>query len=166
MIFESERLTFRPIDQGDLDNLFNVWGNREVMRFCGNVIVKEKVTQLIEYSCDQYDMYGNAIFALIKKDMFLGICGGVLDEDNPLHVEIIIHLVKEYQHKGYGTEALKAYISWLKDGKRATYIYASVHPDNHASINMIEKCGLIKCGFRQYEDTGFVDEPYYQLYIN
>ena len=163
MTFESKRLSFRPIEQGDTDELFNVWGNSETMRFCGGVITKEEIPQIIEYSCSQYNTYGNAVFAVIKSDKFLGICGGKLDEDDPFHVEIVIHLAEEYQHKGYGTEALKAYIAWLKAGKRATHIYASVHSDNRASLNMAKKCGLVQCGFRQYEDTGFVDEPYFEL---
>lgn len=166
MIFGSERLNFRPIDQGDTDELFNVWGNSETMCFCGGVITKEKIPQIIEYTCSQYNTYGNAVFAVIKNDRFLGICGGRLDEDDPFHVEVVIHLAKEYQHQGYGTEALKAYIAWLKAGKRATYIYASVHPDNQASLNMAKKCGLVQCGSRQYEDTGFVDEPYFELSLD
>ena len=76
------------------------------------------------------------------------------------------HLAGEYQHQGYGTEALKAYVEWLRAGKKATYIYASVHPDNQASLNMTKKCGLVQCGFRQYEDTGFVDEPYFELILD
>lgn len=163
MIFESERLSFRPIEQGDLDELFNVWGNSETMRFCGGVIMKEKIPQIIEYSCGQYEKYGNTVFALIKNNTLLGICGGNLDEDDPFHVEIVIHLAKEYGHQGYGTEALKAYIAWLKDGKKAKHIYASVHPDNQASLNMVKKCGFVQNGFVQYEDTGFVDEPYFEL---
>ena len=164
MIFESERLSFRLIELGDMEELFhNVWGNRETMRFCGGVISKEKIPQIIEYCRSQYDTYGNSIFAVVKNDKLLGICGGKLDEDDPLHVELVIHLAKEYQHQGYGTEALKAYVEWLKASKKATYIYASVHPDNQASLNMAKKCSLAQCGFRQYEDTGFVDEPYFEL---
>lgn len=164
MIFESERLSFRLIELGDMEELFhNVWGNRETMRFCGGVISKEKIPQIIEYCRSQYDTYGNSIFAVVKNDKLLGICGGKLDEDDPLHVELVIHLAKEYQHQGYGTEALKAYVEWLKTSKKATYIYASVHPDNQASLNMAKKCSLAHSGFRQYEDTGFVDEPYFEL---
>ena len=166
MIFESERLIFRPMEQGDLDDLFNVWGNIETMRFCGGAITKEQISQIIEHNCNQYNTYGNAVFAVIKNDKLLGICGGKLDEDDPFHVEVILHLAKEYQHLGYGTEALKAYIAWLKAGKRATSIYASVHPDNQASLSMAKKCGLVQCGFRQYEDTGFVNEPYFELNLN
>lgn len=147
MIFESERLSFRLIEKGDIDELFNnVWGNSEIMRFCGGAITKERIPHIIEYGRSQYSTYGNAIFAVIKNDKFLGICGGKLEEDDPLHVELIIHLAKEYQHQGYGTEALKAYVEWLKAGKRATYVYASVHPDNQASLDMAKNVALFNVG--------------------
>lgn len=164
MIFESEGLSFRLIEQGDLDELFNnVWGNSETMRFCGGAATKERISQIIEYDRSQYNTYGNTIFAVIENNKFLGICGGKLDENDPLQVELIIHLAKEYHHQGYGTKALKAYIEWLKAGKKAACICAIVHPDNKASLNMVKKCGLVQYGFRQYEDTGFVDEPYFEL---
>lgn len=163
-IFRSERLTFRLLEQDDMDELVSkIWGNSETMSFCGGAITKEKISQIIEYNRLQYKTFGNAIFAVVENDKLLGICGGNLDEDDPLHLELIIHLSKESKHQGYGTEALKAYIDWLRAGKKATYVYASVHPENKASLNMAKKCGLIQCGFRQYEDTGFVDEPYFEL---
>jgi RimJ/RimL family protein N-acetyltransferase len=83
MIFESERLSFRLIEQGDLDDLFNnIWGNNETMRFCGGVISKEKISHIIEHNLSQYNTYGNAVFEVMKNDKLLGICGGKLDEDD------------------------------------------------------------------------------------
>ena len=49
MIFESERLGFRLLEQGDLDELFNkVWGNTETMRFCGGAIARKQIPEIIE----------------------------------------------------------------------------------------------------------------------
>jgi hypothetical protein len=50
VVFESERLYFRPIDQGDMNELFNVWGNSETMRFCGGVLTNERIQQIIEHN--------------------------------------------------------------------------------------------------------------------
>ncbi len=65
------------------------------MRFCGGVVIKEKIPQIIEHNRHQYNTYGNAVFAVTKIDRLLGICGGKLDEDDPFHVEIILHLAKD-----------------------------------------------------------------------
>lgn len=164
-VLESERLIFRLMEQSDEGALFSVWGDPETMRYCGGTVKLERVPKIIEYDRGQYEKHGNAVFALVQKsdDRLIGICGGKLDEDNTLRVEVILHLHKIAWGNGYGTEALKAYIEWLKETKKATLIYGSAHPDNSASINMMKKCGFIQKGFKQYEDTGFVDEPYFEL---
>jgi RimJ/RimL family protein N-acetyltransferase len=108
------------------------------------------------------------VFSLVQKEngAFIGVCGCKLDEDDPLRVEVIIHLAKQAWGKGYATEAVKSYIDWLKRTGKATCVYGSVHPDNIASQNMMEKCGFVHNGYVQYEDTGFVDEPYFEMYLD
>lgn len=164
-IFESERLMFRLMEHDDEDALFSIWGDNETMRYCGNTVKRERVPLIIEYDRGQYEKHGNAVFALVQKsdNKLIGICGGKLDDDEPLHVEVILHLHKSAWGKGYATEALKAYIAWLKETKKATLVYGSAHPGNSVSINMMKKCGFIQKGFKQYEDTGFIDEPYFEM---
>lgn len=164
-ILESQRLAFRLMEQEDTDALYDVWGDAGTMRFCGGTVTKRRIKDIIAYDKDGFDKHGNAVFAVIDKNsgMLAGICGGKLDEDDPLHVEVIIHLNKTSQGRGFGTEAVSAYIAWLKQTHKATFVYGSVHPDNSASLNMMKKCGFIQNGFRQYEDTGFVDEPYFEM---
>lgn len=164
MIFESKRLHFRPLLPEDLTVLSrDIWGNESTMRYCGNTIKSERIAEIIRYDRKQYAVHGNAVFAMIHDETLIGICGGKLDEDNPLHVELIIHISPSHQHRGYGKEALSAYIAWLKESKLATYIYATIHPGNQASLGMVQACGLVHNGFRQYADTGFVDEPYFEM---
>lgn len=167
-IIESERLYFRLMEHKDEDALFEIWGDSETMRYCGNTAKRERIPKIIEYDRNQYEKHGNSVFALVQKtdNKLIGICGGKLDEDDVLCVEAILHLNKTAWGKGYGTEALKAYIAWLKAAKKASLVYASAHPDNNASLNMIRKCGFIQKGFKQYEDTGFIDEPYFELRFN
>jgi ribosomal-protein-alanine N-acetyltransferase len=130
MIFESERLNFRLLEKDDADELFGIWGDCETMQFCGGPLEKVKIYQIIDYNLSQYNSYGNAVFAVIEIGKLIGICEGKLDEDNPFHVEVIIHIAKTCWHKGYAAEAVQAYIKWLKAGKKASYLYASAHPCN------------------------------------
>jgi LL-diaminopimelate aminotransferase len=164
-IIESERLAFRLMEQTDLAALYDIWGNAETMRFCGGVVQKARIKEIIELDRGNYSKYGNAVFAVASKDTgeLLGVCGGKLDEADPLNVEVIIHFNKASRGKGYGTEAVAAYVSWVREYKKAVSVCASAHPDNSASINMLKKCGFIQKGFKQFEDTGFVDEPYFEI---
>jgi RimJ/RimL family protein N-acetyltransferase len=166
-VFESERLAFRLMEQGDVDALYDIWGDPDTMRYCGGTADKPRIGEIIEYDRSQYEKHGNAVFAIVLKDSnaLIGICGGKLDEGDPSRVEVIVHLNKNSWGKGYASEAVNSYILWLKEGKRASYIYASAHPGNAASINMLKKCGFTQNGIVQYEDTGFVDEPYFEMFI-
>jgi RimJ/RimL family protein N-acetyltransferase len=161
---ESERLAFRLMQHTDTDALYDIWGDADTMRFCGGAVKKERIKHIIEYDANSYNKYGNAVFALTDKrtGALIGVCGGKPDED-PKSVEVIIHLNKSSQGRGYGTEAVAAYVAWLKETGKAAYVWACAHPGNAASINMLKKCGFAHNGFRQYEDTGFVDEPYFEM---
>ncbi len=166
-ILESERLCFRLAAPKDEDALYEIWGDAETMRYCGGAVRTERISKIIEYDRCEYEMHGNAVFALFQKadGRLIGICGGKLDEGDPSRVEVIIHLGKQAWGKGFATESVKAYLKWLKDNNKASLVYASAHPDNTASISMMKKCGFIQKGTRQYEDTGFVDEPYFEIDI-
>lgn len=155
------------MEPSDEQALFDIWGNPETMRFCGGVTKRERIPKITEHNRSQFEKHSNAVFALVSKEngQLIGIGGGKLDEDDPLRVEVIVHLAKTAWGKGYATEAVKAYIDWLKAFGKATYVYGSVHPDNFASQNMMKKCGFAHNGFVQYEDTGFVDEPYFEMYL-
>jgi ribosomal-protein-alanine N-acetyltransferase len=164
-ILESDRLIFRLMEPGDEDALYDIWGDPETMRFCGGAVKRERIQKIIAYDKGQYEKYGNAVFALVLREngALTGICGGKLGDDGPLRAEAIVHLNKNAWGKGYAIEAMKAYISWLKEAKKAALVCASAHPDNAASINMLKKCGFIQKGFKRYEDTDFADEPYFEL---
>ncbi len=168
IIFESERLLFRLMEQTDLSALYDMWGDAETLRYCGGTTRKERITKIIELDREYYALYGNTIFAVVEKSSgrLAGICGGQFDKQYPLHVEAILHLNKLFWGKGYGTEALRTYIRWLRDNKKARLVFASAHPDNAASVNMISKCGFIQKGYKQFEDTGFVDEPYFEMKLD
>lgn len=164
-IFESGGLLFRLMEQSDTGVLYGIWGDADTMRFCGGIVNEERIADIIKHNKESYNKYSNAVFAVVSKKngAFIGVCGGKIDSDDPKAAEVIIHLDKAFHGKGYGTEAVAAYVAWLKENNKATYVYASAHPGNAASINMLKKCGFTRNGFRQYEDTDFVDEPFFEM---
>ncbi len=51
---------------------------------------------------------------------------------------------KKYWGLGYASEAVSAVLSLLKCHNVKGYIYTAVHPENIASIKILEKFGFIK----------------------
>ncbi|WP_326909868.1 hypothetical protein [Sedimentibacter sp. MB31-C6] len=48
----------------------------------------------------------------------------------------------------------------------AKIVIVGIVGSGHSSLNMVKKCGFVQNGYRQYEDTGFVDEPYFEINLD
>ncbi len=74
---------------------------------------------------------------------FIGHIDGFLFEDNPKIVEIGIILLRRHHGKGFAYEALKAFIDYYLSGcQDIQEVMATAHPENKASIKLIEKLGM------------------------
>ena len=166
-IVATERLFLRPFVAEDTDALLNIWGDGTVMRFCAGAATPDRIKSIVETDIDNFKQYGNSVFAVIEKETgnLVGITGCRIEPEKPREGELITHFAREVWEKGYASEINKAYIGWLKKNKILDYVYASVKPDNVNSIHMAQKIGFKQNGFVQYEDTGFADEPFFELYL-
>lgn len=100
---------------------------------------------LREYIQHQYPFYGYGLYAIWRKEphAFLGIAGfstptGENTEEDSF-IEISYALLKEYQHRGYMSEALEALIAREKENGRFQQIIARIHRSNLASIHLAQK---------------------------
>ena len=168
IITESKRLLFRLMEHDDEECLQNIWCDLEVMRYCGGTVKPERIQKIISYDRTEYSKHGNAVFAVIEKaaSRLIGICGCKLDSEDPRRGELICHFVKDVWGKGYATEAVSTYITWLKYNDLMDFLYASAMPSNTASIRLVIRSGFTQNGFVQFEDTGFVDEPYFEMSLS
>lgn len=57
-------------------------------------------------------------------------------------IEIGYGMGKEFEHKGYMTEAVKAMCEWGLKQSKVTHIVAETERDNSASHRILEKCGF------------------------
>jgi ribosomal-protein-alanine N-acetyltransferase len=83
--------------------------------------------------------------AVVQKQdgRLIGWCGlGPLEFD-PKEIEIYYGLSKEYWGKGIATEAVVAVLGYGFDTLKLDKIVAITHPENIASIKIIEKMGMI-----------------------
>jgi len=167
VIAESERIILRLMDAGDEAQLKSVWCDPETMKYCGGAMQPERILEIIKRDRRVYAKCGNAVFAVVRKAdrKLIGIAGCKLDEENPRRGELIYHFAREAWGKGYATETVQAYLDWVRMHGRMDFVHASVMPENMASISVLKKCGFNQNGFVQFADTGFVDEPYFELKI-
>ncbi|MHB1315909.1 MAG: GNAT family N-acetyltransferase [Christensenellales bacterium] len=164
-VTESKRLMLRLMEPGDESCLQKIWCDEEVMRFCGGVIKPERIREIISYDRSEFAKHGNAVFAVIEKGScrLVGICGCKLDEGNPRRGELIYHFKKGVWGKGFATEAVSAYIAWLKNNQLMDVLHASAMAGNTALLRLLANMGFIQKGFVRYADTGFIDEPFFEM---
>lgn len=99
---------------------------------------KEVVDQLIEsYSSED----GPFVYPIIRKEdnKNIGYVQLVKIEEG---WEIGYHIAKEYTGSGYATEAVNAFLNYLKNNKGIKEIYGVALADNKASRRVLEKCGF------------------------
>lgn len=168
VIIESERLLLREFEEADAAALAHVWGDAEVMQYCGGAVADPAIIPvIIEANQKKYRDYGYAVFAVVQKSdgVLVGAAGCKPEEANPRRGELIYHFGKAVWGKGYASEAVAAYLSWAVNAKCMDYISASALSENAASLRILEKNGFTQNGFVQFEDTGFVPEPFFELFL-
>ena len=80
---------------------------------------------------------------------------------NETEFEIGYHIAKNYTGKGYATEALKAFLEYIKEEHKLEYVIGVCLKDNIASSKVMEKVGFVKTfdGIASYQGE---DRPIYR----
>ncbi|QDP02913.1 GNAT family N-acetyltransferase [Thalassotalea sp. PS06] len=174
-ITDTDRLTFRLMDENDKQLLFDLDQDPEVMRFIngGTPTSWEDIEQRFLPRLRAYrnpeNGWGLWQINLKDNDAFLGwVLVRPMDffseqrKDNNL--EIGWRLKQKYWGKGYATEAAKAIMETLAELPKVDKISAIADPDNQGSINIMKKLGMRYLKTYTYRDGGREEDVvYYQI---
>ena len=58
--------------------------------------------------------------------------------------EVGYHIGKQYTKNGYATEALKAFLEFMKEEKKLEKVYGICVSENVASRKVLKRCGFTK----------------------
>lgn len=168
VIFETARLSVRHLQADDLDNLYAITGDGELMRYVGDTkpLSRELTARWIDVSIHNYATKGYGCSAVIDKcdGAFIGFCGLVRSEfaEPPDDAELIYALRKPYWGHGLATEAAGAMIAygWRSCGLKR--IIATIDPENGASIRVANKIGF-RYAKTELDSDGFPTHIYAML---
>lgn len=162
-LIESERLMLRKLEYNDLDELMTIWGDAEVMRYCGGAGEREQELKSLKYYIDLNQREGFSPYAVILKStgQMIGVCG-FNPPNQEYDSELMYHFKKNYWGKGYATEAAKACMIYAGKYTKIDRLGASIDPNNLPSKNVLEKLGFKSVGLKWCEATG-QDEPYFEI---
>ena len=144
-ILETKRLFLREMTMSDLDALFAVLGDKEIMQHYPYSFDEERVRSWIERNMKRYTDDGFGLWAVCLKDTgeMIGDCGLTLQNiDGQMLPEIGYHIRKNQQRKGYAKEAAAAVRDWAFQNTEYPALYSYCKYTNVGSFKTAESIGM------------------------
>jgi ribosomal-protein-alanine N-acetyltransferase len=134
----------RPFELSDVERLAQLANNYEIARFLTN---RFPHPYTVEHAKEFIELFQKdkpcQRFAIVVNDELIGGCGINLQEDIFVNnAELGYWIAKEYQGKGYMTDALKAITNYGFENFPVTRIFCRIYGNNPASMRVAEKAGF------------------------
>lgn len=145
-VLETNRLILRTFTPNDIEVLFELFSDSEVMKHLPGIKSREEIEEWIRLVLKSYRDKGFGPWALICKEskQLLGYCGLYIQQnvDGKNEIEILYGLIRRYWNKGYATEAARAVYEYGKNQLKLNRFISLIARDNLRSVNVAEKIGM------------------------
>jgi RimJ/RimL family protein N-acetyltransferase len=157
VILETERLTLREFDEGDVPAFYILGSDPAITRFTGDggfTSIEHAREVLCTRPLADYRKYGFGRWACVhkKREEVIGFAGLKYLEDLQ-EVDIGYRLLPAYWGVGLTTEAGRAVLDYGFVQLHLEEIIGLVDPENAASVRVLEKLGLAFDRVMQYQGT-------------
>lgn len=142
-MLETERLTLRPLDESDVDAIYAMRSDADVMRFIREPQNRNESANWIELVSNRWQKERIGFCAMIEKSSgkFVGWCGLWQLKENG-EIEVGYAVAKDFWGKGFASEAALAFLAYGFEELRLEKIVAVARPENAASRRVMEKIGM------------------------
>lgn len=147
LILETKRLLLRHLVLSDLDDLFALYSDPDVVRYIPDAPRSlDETKEELEWFTHGHPRFPNlGLWATIYKETgrFIGRCGLLpWTIDGRDEVEVAFGLSKTYWGQGLATEAAQALVQYGFEHLRLSRLICVIDHDNKASINVAGKIGM------------------------
>ncbi len=147
IILETERLLFRRLLPGDLDDLFALYRDPEIRRyFPEGTLTYEETREELEWFLNGHPDHPElGLWATVHKQSgrFIGRCGLLpWTIDGRPEVEVAYLLAKEYWRQGLGAEAARAIAQYAFDQLHLSRLICLIDAGNEASQRVALSIGM------------------------
>lgn len=161
-ILETARLVLRPHGADDLDAVFAMWSDPDIVRhITGKPSTREESWARILRYAGLWPLKGYGYWAVVEKssDRYIGdvgIADFVRDMTPPIYEapEAGWALIPAAHGKGYATEAMQAALAWVDANLDVVSTMCMLDEKNNASMRVAEKCG-----YREYARAEYKGSP-------
>lgn len=167
---ETERLYLRRLVKEDVNEVFALRSDVEVMKYIPRPLVKTKEDALEHIAMIEAKIQNNEgiNWAITLKDSskLIGIIGHHRIKPEHFRAEIGYMLLPEYHGKGIIVEAIKETLNYGFEIMKLHSIEAIIDPENYASESVLQKSGFIKEAHlkeNEYYEGRFLDTVIYSI---
>lgn len=159
-ILETERLYARQFTGDDAPDLMPILGDPAVMgyTFSKPFTIEGLKSLLTNQIPTSYKVKGWGRYAVVKKDddALIGYAGfSVQKLDNEEEkIDLGYGFAKKYWKLGYATEIARALVCYAQNTVKIPALIAVIHPENAASINVVQKAG-----FKFFKESRYHTNP-------
>lgn len=157
-MFETERLFLRKLQDYDVDEIFNMRRDEEIMRYIRKPqSERDESFAWIEMISGKWDTHNIGFCGVIEKKSkrFVGWCGlWQLAETHEIEVGYAIN--SDFWDKGYATEAANRMLKYGFEELNLERIVAVAFPENTPSQKVMKKLGMERVGIGKFYDKDLV----------
>jgi ribosomal-protein-alanine N-acetyltransferase len=170
---ETERLYLRRVVYEDVDEVFALRSNNEVMKYIPRPLVQttEEALAHIAMIDEKIDSNEGINWAITLKGnpKLIGIIGHYRIKPEHFRSEIGYMLLPEYHGRGIISEAIKETLNYGFKKMKLHSVEAIIDPENLASERVLQKSGFLKEAHlkeNEYYDGRFLDTIIYSILNN
>jgi RimJ/RimL family protein N-acetyltransferase len=146
----TERLVLRWLTERDVDALFAIFSNPEVMRYWNAPAMQDRseavsLLRRVHVSYAQRTAFRWGI-ARRTDDRIIGTCSLFHFEEDSRRAEVGYALGQAHWRQGYIQETLRAVLGYGFDTLNLNRIEAEIDPENSASVRAAERMGFVREG--------------------
>jgi len=158
---QTARLYLRQFTPDDLDDLYRIYSDPEIMKYLSGVRTREATEIAIHTMLKHWEEHNFGLWALVHKidSKMIGRCGLNFLEKTP-EVQLGYTLDKVYWNQGLATEASLASLNYGFQILNLQRIVAIALPENITSQRLMQKVGMKYEKNAHYYET---DVVYYSI---
>ncbi len=169
-LITTERLILRQVNNNDVNEIFFLRSNKEVLKYLDKPSEKsaEETLLFIKKITDLQEKNENILWAIVLKgsSKLIGtICfWNIVKENYRAEIGYVLH--PDFQGKGIMQEAMSVVIDYGFSVMKLHSIEANVNPDNSSSIKLLERNNFVREAYFKenlFHDGKFVDTVIYSL---
>ena len=167
---ETERLYLRRVVKEDVNEIFALRSDQEIMKYIPRPLLKteEDVLAHIAMIDEKIDCDEGINWAITLKGnpKLIGIIGHYRIRPEHFRAEIGYMLLPEYQGKGIISEAINEVVNYGFEVMQLHSIEAIIDPENFASEKVLQKNGFVKEAHlkeNEFYDGRFLDTVIYSI---